>query len=62
VIRRGVFYRTPGGVTMVVLRMAKDKSWADIEAKDNRAQWRKRQPLRDGCFPFEVSIVNGWSE
>lgn len=41
---------------IIVMRVARDGSWADIRVVDNNQRtWTKRQPLRaDGWFPFGV--------
>jgi hypothetical protein len=43
-VKRGEHYRWEG-VRMVVTRVAKDGSWADIACASGDGQWRKRQPL-----------------
>ena len=40
-----------------VTRLARDRSWADIHVMMVNGGWRKRQPLRNGEFPFEVVAV-----
>lgn len=43
-VKRGEHYRWEG-VRMVVTRVAKDGTWADIACASGDMQWRKRQPL-----------------
>jgi hypothetical protein len=46
--------------TVVIRRMARDLSWADIKVvQPHGASWTKRQPLRAGQLPFPArSIVS----
>lgn len=58
-IQRGQVYRAvDSGLLVAVRRVARDRSWADVEVHDpNRPTvlaWRKRQPLRGGQLPFAV--------
>lgn len=46
------------GVRFTVTRVAKDDSWADVVVVSPSATWRKRQPLRDGWFPFGVTRIH----
>lgn len=55
-----MFYAPKFGHTILVLRVARDGSWADVEVHEmapSVASWHKRQPLRDGKFAFEVEEV-----
>lgn len=57
-IRRGDLYVADGfnSMSISVMRVARDGSWADIEV--NEGQWTKRQPLTDGAFPFPVRLID----
>ena len=53
--RGQVFYAERFNTAIEVLQVAKDRSWADVIVRsDVGTSWRKRQPLRDGRFPFQV--------
>ena len=66
-MRKGqVFYSPQFGTTILVRRVAADRSWADITVQDGRTtgtvpgtvmSWNKRQVLTDGKFPYEVEEV-----
>lgn len=60
-IRRGEDFYTPDyHLTFQVVRVSCTGSWADIVCYQRGHQWRKRQPLRNGAFPFRVErIVDG---
>jgi len=62
VIERGQVYRVvDSGLLVAVRRVARDRSWADVEVHDpNRPKalaWRKRQPLRGGQLPFAAELT-----
>jgi len=61
VVRRGqVVWAPKFQSTITVCRVARDGAWADIEVQSINplaVAWRKRQPLRDGEFPFRVEEV-----
>ena len=55
---KGEKYWTTTGEHLVVLRVARDGAWADVQVvQRNGATWRKRQPLRDGEFPFTHRLL-----
>lgn len=44
-----------GKLTIDVMRVARDGSWADIRVSGEYSEWTKRQRLQpDGSFPFAV--------
>lgn len=45
-------YRPADRVFLEVLRVARDRSWADIFACTWAVAWRKRQSLRRGRLPY----------
>jgi hypothetical protein len=54
-----MFYSPQFRQNIAVNRVAGDGSWADITVQNvgissGGLSWNKRQPLRDGAFPFEV--------
>ncbi len=51
---RGSLYFAEYPFMIEVTRVSKAGEWADIVVRGQHGGWTKRQPLRDGCFPFEV--------
>ena len=45
-------------VFIEVLRVARDRSWADIFVCTWAVAWRKRQPLRRGRLPFPAERLD----
>lgn len=61
-VRAGDCYTASGfdEVRILVLRVAPDKSWADICVSPREgAGWTKRQPLQGGHFPYPVEGIYG---
>jgi len=61
-IQRGQVYRAvDSGLLVAVRRVARDRSWADVEVHDPASPsvlaWRKRQPLRGGQLPFAAELT-----
>lgn len=66
VVQKGqILYAPQYNQTIAVRRVAADLSWADIEVHTRGSDgtlasgmsWRKRQPLTNGEFAFEVEEV-----